>query len=92
LLLIYTPQYNGNAGDVIRLKVSKKDFSVHKVQVTLYDAEGAEIESGMATKKHDDIFFYRASETVIEKKPQRICVMICDQYLNRVMKEARMNL
>jgi hypothetical protein len=88
---IDTRQYKGNAGDVIRLKVGKKDFSVYKVEVALYDAEGVEIESGMAIKKHDDVFFYKASETVIEKKPVRTCVIICDQYLNRVMKEARMN-
>jgi hypothetical protein len=89
---IDTRLYKGKAGDVIRLKVSKKDFSVHKVEVTLYDAEGAEIECGMAIKKQDDIFFYKAAETVIEKMPARICVMICDHYLNRVMKEARMGL
>jgi hypothetical protein len=88
---IDTRQYKGNAGDVIKLKIRKKDFAVHKVQVKLYDAEGVEIESGMAMKKDQDVFFYRVAETVIEKMATRVNVMLCDHGGNMVMREVCLN-
>jgi hypothetical protein len=84
---IDTRQYKGNACDVIRLKIRKKDFSVNKVEVKLYDAEGVMIESGMAIKKDQDVFLYRVTETVIEKMAVRINVVICDHGYNTVMRE-----
>jgi hypothetical protein len=89
---IDTRQYKGNAGDVIRLKIRKKDFGVNKVEVTLYDAEGAVIESGMATKKDQDVFLYSVTETVIEKMVVRINVLVCDHSYNRVMREMLLHL
>jgi hypothetical protein len=84
---IDTRQYKGNAGDVIKVFATKKGFSVNKVQVTLYDAEGVEIESGMAVKKDHGIFFYKATETVIDKMLTRVSVLICDHYYSQVRRD-----
>jgi hypothetical protein len=88
---IDTRQYKGNAGDVIKMKVRKKDFAVHKVEVTLYDAEGVVVESGMAVKKDQNIFLYKATETVMEKIAVRVNVIIRDHNSNMIMREVYLN-
>jgi hypothetical protein len=82
-----TRQYKGNAGDVIKVMATKKDFAVNKVQVTLYNAEGVEIESGMAVKKAHGMFFFKTTETVIDKMLTRVSVEICDHYYSKVMRD-----
>jgi hypothetical protein len=84
---IDTRQYNGNAGDAIKLKIRKKDFAVHQVEVTLYDADGVVVEAGMAITNDHENFVYKAAETVIVKKVVRVNVAICDHRYNRVMRE-----
>jgi hypothetical protein len=86
-----TRQYNGNAGDVIKIKIRKKDFAVNKVEVKLYDADGVEIECGMATKKDQDAFLYKTTEMVTDRRAIRLNVTICDHGRNMVMKEVYLN-
>jgi hypothetical protein len=84
---IDTRQYKGNAGDAIRLKIRKKDFAVHQVEVTLYDAEGVVVESGVAIRKDHENFLYKVTETVLDKKAARVNVVISDHRYNKVMRE-----
>lgn len=82
-----TRQHKGNAGDIIKVFATKKGFPVSKVHVTLYDAEGVEIESGMAVKKDHGTFFYKGTETILDKMLTRVSVSICDHYYSRVVRE-----
>jgi hypothetical protein len=75
---IKVSRYNGNAVGVISMKISKKDFDVCHAEVTLYDKEGVELESGVATKKDRNRFFYRVTEMFQEKMPVRLCIMAGD--------------
>jgi hypothetical protein len=84
---IDTRQYKGNAGDGIKLKIRKKDFAVRQVEVTLYDADGVIVDTGMAIKKDHENFLYKATETVLDRKAVRVNVVICDHRYNKVMRE-----
>jgi hypothetical protein len=75
---IDTRQYKGKAGDVIRIKVNKKDFNVNKVEVAMFDTNNRVIESALADKKDNNTFFYKASETLTEKISVTVRVRICD--------------
>jgi hypothetical protein len=83
---IDTRQYKGNIGDTIRLKIQKKDFAVHKVEVTIYSDDGSILESSMAVRKDRDVFIYKATHTH-DKIPKRISVVVCDHRYNEVRKE-----
>jgi hypothetical protein len=80
-------QYKGNVGDALEIKIQKKDFMVNKVEVTLLDETGKVIESGSANKKHQDVFFYKAQQTLQEKLPVTIRVVVCDHVCNEVRRE-----
>jgi hypothetical protein len=84
---IDTRQYKGKAGDVIRIKIQKKDFAVHKVQVTIYAADGNVIESSMAMKKDRDAFIFKATQSPHDKAPHKIRIVVCDHGRNEVTKE-----
>jgi hypothetical protein len=81
---IDTRQYKGNAGDVIRVKINKKDFNINKVELTLLDAHGKVIESALATRKDEHTFFYKITETLTQKIAVTFRVKICDHYANVV--------
>jgi hypothetical protein len=85
---IDTRQYKGKAGDVIRIKVNKKDFSIHKVEAMLLDADGKVIEGALAIKKDDSTFFYKTTVTFIEKASVTIRIRIFDHYSNTVEESA----
>jgi hypothetical protein len=80
-------RYTGKAGDVISMKILKKDFDVQHAQVTLYDQEGVEIESGVATRKDHRRFFYRVTETLHEKKPVRLRIVASARDATTTMRE-----
>jgi hypothetical protein len=72
---VNTSRYNGQAGDVISMKISKKDFDIGNATIALYDKEGVEIESGTLSRKDRNRFFYRTTETIHEKTPVRLCIV-----------------
>jgi hypothetical protein len=63
-----TRYYKGNAGDIIRLKITKKDFAIGHVDVVLRDATGNMIETGFAVRKDKDAFVYRAAKTIARQE------------------------
>lgn len=85
-------RYNGKEGGVISMKISKKDFDVCHAEITLYDKEGVEIESGIVSKKDRHRFFYRATETLHERKVARLCVIAGARGTGRTMKEVMLDL
>jgi hypothetical protein len=88
---IDTRQYKGSAGDVIKLKITKKDFAVHNVDVMLHDGTGKVIETDFAIKKDKDVFIYKASKTITGNAKVHLRVMITDHYWN-VRKEIMVQL
>jgi hypothetical protein len=80
-------RYNGKADDVISMKISKRDFDVRHAEIILYDKEGVQLETGIATRKDHRRFFYRITETVYERKPVRICIVAGAPGMIRTMKE-----
>jgi hypothetical protein len=89
---INVTRYAGKAGDVISMKISKRDFDVRHAEIIIYDEEGIEIESGVATKKDHHRFFYRATETLHEKKAARLCIIAGSPGTQRTMKELTVDL
>jgi hypothetical protein len=89
---IDTRQYKGKAGDVIRMKISKRDFCVKKVNVVLRDASGNLIENGFAMSKDKNTFIYRATKTVDGSAQMRLCVTIDDHPWNVVKREMLLSL
>jgi hypothetical protein len=83
---IDTKQYKGKAGDVIKLKIRKKDFAVRKVEVMILSGDGNFIESAVAVKKDNDVFIYKATKTIADKGPISIRVLGGD-YWNSVSRE-----
>jgi hypothetical protein len=77
-------KYNGKAGDVIHIKVYKKDFAVNKVRVCICNAAGTSIESTMAIKKSNGDFIFRAAETLTLTPDIKIKVMVEDHLWNVV--------
>jgi hypothetical protein len=84
---IDTRQYKGRAGHVIKLKISKKDFAVRKVDVAICDMRGSVIETDFAIKKDKGIFIYKALKTINDYRQVRLRVMITDHVWNVVEKE-----
>ena len=84
---IDTRQYNGKAGNVIRIKAHKKDFAIHKVRVTLSYADGSVIETDDALKKDNDHFIYKLSQDHQQNTPIRIQVVLDDHRMNRTIVE-----
>jgi len=68
---IDTRHYKGKAGDVIRIKAHKKDFTIRTAKVTLYGEARNVIESGEAIIKKG-FFVYKACKTL----PQKISVKL----------------
>ena len=83
---IDTRQYKGKAGIVIRIKASKKEFAVNKINVVLRYADGT-TESNYAHKKEHDIFLYTITKDASDKRPTTIQVMIEDHRENMVTVE-----
>jgi hypothetical protein len=84
---INTKAYKGKTGDVIQLKIHKKDFAVRKVDVTLYAPDGRIIEGGLAIKKDNGLFTYKVSQTLAEKIPVRIRIQLNEHGGNEVTAE-----
>lgn len=84
-------RYNGKTGDVISMKISKRDFDVRHAEIILYDKEGIQFESGVAVRKDRSRFFYRIMETIYEKKPVRICIVAGAPGMIRTMKEVTLD-
>jgi hypothetical protein len=80
-------QYKGNAGDVVKLNISKKDYAVHKVDVVVFNEEGNVIESGVAMKNDNCFFIYKATMTIPENTAVRIRVAVNDHTWNTTKKE-----
>jgi hypothetical protein len=79
-------QYKGKAGDVIRLKISKKDFAIHKVDVSLWSADGTLIETAIAVKKDQHLFHYKVKEA-FDQGHVTIRVVLADHTWNSVKRE-----
>jgi hypothetical protein len=84
---IDTKQYKRKAGDMIKLKINKKDFAVHKVDVSFWSADGKLIETDMAVKRDINLFHYKVKETVGGTGPVTIRILLCDHWRNCVKKE-----
>ena len=83
--------YKGSTGDSIRIKVTKKDFAVQNVTVTLHDAQGNVLESNKTEKKETNIFLYKTNLTLEPQTPITIRVMIGERRSNKVVKEIVVN-
>jgi hypothetical protein len=84
---IDTRHYKGKAGDVIKLKIQKRDFAINNVDVMLFSADGNLIESAIATKKEPGVFLYRATKTLPDKVPVTIRVLLNDHVWNSIKRE-----
>jgi hypothetical protein len=74
-----TLQYKGNAGDVIKMKISKKDFPVNKVNMLFRDASGNIIENGFAIRKKKNLFIYKAMKNINSHPEVHLRVTLTDQ-------------
>jgi hypothetical protein len=86
---IDTRQYRGRAGDLIRIKIEKKDFAVHQVKVALYTPEGKIIEYDSAIKTSAQVFEYRTKQNVPCFRPVILRITLCDHIMNIVTKDVR---
>jgi hypothetical protein len=84
---IDTREYKGKAGDVIKLKVGKKDFIVRHVDVVLQDAAGQLIEKGVAVRTDRNLFTYKAAKHINSQTEVHLRVMITDHTWNMVKKD-----
>jgi hypothetical protein len=73
------------------MKIRKKDFAVHKVDVTIFDAHGSVIERASAVKKDQNVFTYKLAQTPSGKVPVRISIVVSDHSWNEVKKEIIIN-
>jgi hypothetical protein len=89
---IDTHHYKGKAGDVIRMKITKKDFAVKNVEVVLSDAAGSVIEKDLAIRKDKDFFIYKATRTMPRPSQVHLRVMVTDNAWHVVKKDMVMML
>jgi hypothetical protein len=82
--------YRGRAGDVIRLKIEKKDFSVHEVKAAIYTMEGKLMESGTVVKKNDMLFEYSAKQNIPFHISLVLRVTLCDHIMNIVTQDIQL--
>jgi hypothetical protein len=82
--------YRGRAGDVIRLKIAKKDFSVNEVRAAIYTMEGKLMESGSVIKNSDTIFEYQAKQNIPVHIPLVLRVTLCDHIMNIVTQDIQL--
>lgn len=85
---IDTRRYKGNAGDVIRVKAHKKDFTIGTVKITLCGEAGNIIESGKAVMRHG-FFIYKTCTTLPEKIPVKLNVSLSDQVISTVERDVQ---
>jgi hypothetical protein len=84
---INTKGYNGEAGDVIHIETRRKDFAIRKVDVTLRTQGGQMIETGVAIRKENGLFIYKASHTLDTKILVSFNVMLNGHEWNSVHTE-----
>jgi hypothetical protein len=82
--------YRGRAGDVIRLKIEKKDFSVNEVKAAIYTMEGKLMESGSVIKKSDTIFEYASKKNIPFHLALVLRVTLCDHIMNMVTQDIQL--
>ncbi|MBT1703239.1 hypothetical protein [Chryseosolibacter indicus] len=78
---------NNKPGKTIGIKVSKKDFNVNKVRVTMVDENGFVLATSLADKKSSNDFMMMLNEELLQKPGVKIKVIIEDFYRNQVVKE-----
>jgi hypothetical protein len=89
---IDTRHYRGRAGDLIRVKIEKKDFAVHQAKAALYTTEGKLIESGTAIKTSEFVFEYKVKTNVPYYMPVILRITLCDHIMNMTIKDVRLAL
>jgi hypothetical protein len=87
-----TRHYKGRAGDMIRMKITKKDLAVKSVEVSLRDDAGNVIEKNLAIRKDKNVFIYKATTTIAGHRQVHLRVSITDPMWNTVKKEMVMPL
>ncbi|MBT1705650.1 hypothetical protein, partial [Chryseosolibacter indicus] len=78
---------NKNAkGNTVRVRASKKDFSVRKIWISIYDAKGTPVLSGEAIRKDNTDFVFHVDDLSFDG-PIRIKACINDVSVHKVEKE-----
>ncbi|MBT1703600.1 hypothetical protein [Chryseosolibacter indicus] len=78
---------NGKGEDSINVKVSKKDFAVNRVRVTVYNMDGTRLLSEMATKRGNGEFNFCCTDGITLNTLMKVVVEIDEPGWKAVRRE-----